>query len=391
MKQPYSLWRMALNNFSLTHFGIKAILLTLTLHYNFPVLGSTQHTKENIMSVTTAFVGASLECYRSDNSAIEVINNYFADFETLAKSEKWEEIISQGTTALQAAKTIGRTNDEAKICAQLTSTAFYLGDYTLALKYASRCHELSEEFVDPFLFIRALYLESAVHRALAGKNDNEQAQQASYQLAVTTAEEAIQVYSKNAVDNENLKGKVYFNLGAAHADNPKGDLERAAYCYVIALDCFKSINAVDDIIRTSIRLGKLYLLQKKYDLSQKIINEVRPQISSERLAMHTGYLEAQLKFALNDSLNALRIANNGLARAKNLGAKEDELRLISLIESINKSTTLTNTTEVGRFLHKKTTATSSAARKPVVWPFIAVGSAILIGYIAMRIFKSRKN
>src|SRR5579862_296727 len=124
-----------------------------------------------------------------DNSAIEVINKYFEDFETLAKSEKWKEILSQGTAALKAAETAGRTNDQAKICAQLTSTTFYLGDYTLALKYANRCHELSQEFVDPSLFIRALYLESAVHRALAGKNTNEQAQQKSYQLAVTTAEE----------------------------------------------------------------------------------------------------------------------------------------------------------------------------------------------------------
>ncbi len=97
---------------------------------------------------------------------------------------------------MKAAATTRRTNDEAKICAQLTSTAFYLGDYTLALKHANRCHELSEEFVDPSLFIRALYLESAVHRALAGKNINEQAQKRSYQLAVTTAEVAIQVYLK---------------------------------------------------------------------------------------------------------------------------------------------------------------------------------------------------
>lgn len=300
------------------------------------------------MSVTTSFVGASLECYHPDNGAIEIINKYFEDFETLAKSEKWEEIISQGTVALQIAKTTGRKNDEAKICAQLTSTAFYMGDYTLALKHAYRCRELSEEFVDPSLLIRALYLESAVHRALAGKNTNEQAQQASYHLAVTTAEEAIRVYSKAAIANENLKGKVYFNLGAAHADNPKGDLEKAAHCYVTALDSFKSVNAVDDIIRTSIRLGKVYLLQKKYDLSQKIINEVRPQISSERLAMHTDYLEAQLKFVLNDSLNALKIARNGLARAKSLGAKEDELRLTTLIENINKPTTFTSTTESGK-------------------------------------------
>ena|SRR5579862_612515 len=273
-----------------------------------------------------------------DNSAIEVINKYFEDFETLAKSEKWKEILSQGTAALKAAETAGRTNDQAKICAQLTSTTFYLGDYTLALKYANRCHELSQEFVDPSLFIRALYLESAVHRALAGKNTNEQAQQKSYQLAVTTAEEAMQVYLKEAVDREHLKGKVYFNLGAAHADNPKGDLEKAANCYAAALACFKNVHAVDDSIRTSIRLGKVYLLQKKYDLSQEIINKVRPQIASERIAMQTDYLEAQLKFALNDSPNALKIANIGLARAKILGAKEDEFRFNSLIESISEST-----------------------------------------------------
>ncbi len=359
MKQLYSLWRMVLSNLLLTRFCIKLIFLTLAFHYTLPVLGSVQYTKENIMNVATPFVGASTECYPPDNTAIKIINKYFESFETLAKTEKWEEIISQGTAALQAAKTTGRTNDEAKICAQLTSTAFYLGDYILALNHADRCHELSEWFVDPSLFIRALYLESAVHRALAGKKTNEQAQQRLYQLAVTTAEEAIQVYSKKTVDNENLKAKVYFNLGAAHADNPKGDLEKAAHYYAKALDYFKSVKAIDDVIRTSIRLGKVHLLQKKYDLSQKIIDEVRSQISSERLTMHADYLEAQLKFALNDFPNSLKIASNGLARAKSLGAKEDELRLASLIESINKATTLISTAEVGRLLHKKTEANSS--------------------------------
>lgn len=286
------------------------------------------------MIVTKSQVAASQESYRPDKSAIEIISKYFENFEALAKSEKWEEIISQGTVALKAAEATERTNDEAKICAQLTSSAFYQGDYTLALKYVNRCHELSEEFVDPSLYIRALYLESAVHRAFAGTNTNEEDQQGTYQLAVATAEEAVQVYSNKAVSNENLKGKVHFNLGAAHADNPKGDLEKAAHCYATALECFKIVNAVDDNIRTSIRLGKVYLLQKKYDLSQEIINQVRSQISSERLAMHTDYLEAQLKFALNDSPNALKIAYNGLDRAKILGAKEDERRLISLIESI---------------------------------------------------------
>ena len=79
--------------------------------------------------------------------AIDVIENYYINFEILAKSEKWKEIISQGAIALEAAKNANRPHDEAKICAQLTSTAFYLGDYTQALMYASHCHELSEELL----------------------------------------------------------------------------------------------------------------------------------------------------------------------------------------------------------------------------------------------------
>ncbi|MBA3723034.1 MAG: hypothetical protein H0W88_11640 [Parachlamydiaceae bacterium] len=343
------------------------------------------------MNTVTPFVETPIEYYRADNNTIGIINKYFEDFESLAKSEKWEEIISQGTVALNAAKTISSTSDEAKICAQLTSTAFYLGNYTLALEYAKRCHELSEVFVSPSLFIRALYLESAIHRALAGKKTDEQSQQKFYKLAVTTAEEAIQVYSKKTVDDENLKGKVYFNLGAAHADNPKGNLEEAANCYAIAIKCFKSIKAADDIIRTNIRFGKVCLLQKKYALSQEIIQEVRSQVSSERLAMHADYLEAQLKYALNDSSNALKIANNGLARAKSLGAKEDEFRINSLIESINKLTNPTNATGAGRLFQYIHTLNHSVGKKSIVWFLIAVGSLILIGSIAMRIIKSNKK
>lgn len=266
--------------------------------------------------------------------AIDIINKYFEAFEGLSKSEKWDEIIFQGEIALDAAKKANRTQDEAKICAQLTSTAFYLGNYNQALMYANRVHELSEEFVDPSFLLRALYLESAVYRALAVKCTEEQAQDASYLRAIEIGEEAVSIYAKMEVENINLKGKIYFNLGAAHADNPKGNLKKAVDCYAIAVECFKSVNAHDDMIRTSLRLGKIHLLQKHYDLCQQTLDEVRPLISSQRLSMHADYLEAQLKFATNDSENAVKIATNGLEKAKILGAKEDELRLKSLLQNI---------------------------------------------------------
>lgn len=260
----------------------------------------------------------------SENRTIET---YFAHFELLAKSENWNEILAQGKAALETARKEHRLEDEAKICAQLTSTAFYKGDYPEALFYANRCHELAESFTDPSLFIRALYLESAVYRALAAKNGDY-----SYRQAVATAEEAASLYASKGVTNQNLQGKVYFNLGAAHADDPKGNLDKAGDCYSIALACFRESDAVDDLIRTSIRLGKVYLLQKKPTLCQQLLDEIRPQITSERLAMHADYLEAQLKFAIHDVEGAALVANRGLARAKALGAKEDELRLSSLLE-----------------------------------------------------------
>lgn len=264
------------------------------------------------------------------DNPIDLIEAYFKNFDRLAETEKWEEIIYQGKTALEAARIAERSQDEAKICAQLTSTAFYLGDYPQAFVYASRSRELSEKFEDPAPFVRALYLESALYRANGAKNNQEQE---SYLRAVQIAEEALFICQTKSIDG-NLRGKVYFNLGAAHADNPKGDLLKAEESYAKALECFKIAEATDDLIRTSIRLGKVYLLQKKYELSQRIIDEVRSRTMTERLAMHADYLEAQLKFAVHEIDQAIKIGRAGLSRARALGAKEDERRLVSFLQSI---------------------------------------------------------
>lgn len=259
------------------------------------------------------------------------IDTYFEKFSELSKAEKWEEIISFGKSALESAKMADKVDDEATILAQLTSTAFYLGDYPQALLYANQCRKLTEVFTDPAPFIRALYLQSAVYRALAGKMTETSLADASYLHAVQIAEEAAFVYSNKKVDNANLLGKIYFNLGAAHADNSKGDLMQAVDAYFTALASFTSIQATDDILRTSIRLGKVYLLQKKYALTQKIIDDVRPKITAQRLTIQADYLEAQLKFAINDTENGIKIAHHGLYVAQALGAKEDELRFILLL------------------------------------------------------------
>jgi tetratricopeptide (TPR) repeat protein len=309
-----------LNNFSKNiRLVIKIIFLMGAFYSVMPALGC----------ITMPSANSS-----KDSDIVDPIRTYFGNFEALAKSENWKEIIVQGKIALEFARENNRSQDEAKICAQLASTAFYSGEYTQVLIYVNRCQELSKNLIDPSLFLRSLYLKSAVYRAFATKEKEEQTQQISFLRAIETAEEAALIYTKKNINNINLQGKIYFNLGAAHADNPKGDLEKAAHCYFIALECFKKANAIDDCIRTNIRLGKIYLLQKQYDLSQQIIDEVRSQISNERLAMHADYLEAQLKLAINDIERARGIAENGLVRAEALGSKEDALRLSRLLRTI---------------------------------------------------------
>lgn len=262
------------------------------------------------------------------------IDTYFSNFEALAPAEKWDEILVQGTAALEEAKLEKRPQDEAKICAQLASTCFYKGEYNQTLSYAKRCQKVSEKFKDPTLFLRSLYLESSCYRALAVKNTEEQGQQTFYALAVETGEKAAALYHKRALQNPNLHGKIYFNLGAAHADNPNGDLAKASCCYLIALECFKNAQNTDDTVRIILRLGRVYLLQDNYERTQQCLDDVRPLITKERIAMHTDYLEAQLKFAQKDFAGAQKIAQTGLDRAKVLGAKEDELRLSTLLRTI---------------------------------------------------------
>lgn len=245
----------------------------------------------------------------------EKVQVYFQAFENLAKEDKWEEIISRGMEALQEA----HGEDEAKICAQLTSTFFYLGNYNQALHYACRCRELSEYFDDPSLFLRALYLESALHRA-----------QGAFAEAVQIGKTALQLYREKNLAQASLLGKIHFNLGAAYADNPLGDLELAMEHYNQAFLCFQI--GESDWIRTSIRLGKVYLLQRKFDLTQHIIDQIAPLIQTERIAMQLDYLNAQLLLALDNKDKAFEAAQAGLAKAKTLNAKEDEMRFISLLQ-----------------------------------------------------------
>ncbi len=261
-----------------------------------------------------------------------LMQEFLNNFQNLSKAENWQQITVQGELALHSARVEKNLQFEAKICAQLTSSYFYQGNYSKAQICALRCHELAREFTDPSLYIRALYLESAIFRALAGKESNVKEQQKLYRRAIEVAKDAADLYVEKQIKDEFLNGKIFFNLGAAHADNPQGNLAEAARCYAMAITCFQS--STDDLAKTSIRLAKVNLFQKDYKAAQSTIDALRNEKLPTRIIMHVEYLEAQLKLELCQFEIAMAICRNGLTRAKDLGAKEDELRFMKLMQNI---------------------------------------------------------
>ncbi len=265
----------------------------------------------------------------------DAIENYFRDFEILSDMGSWSELFEKGVRALDISIKEDRVKDQAKICAQLTSVAFYQGNYDKALTYAKMCHNLSEEFVDPTLFIQSLYVESAANLALASKSDNEKLQQAYFLKAIEVAENALEIYELKGINCDILKGKIYYNLGAAHADNPRGSLDLAAHFYSAALQAFENAKDLENQMKVQLHLGKVYLLQKSFEYTQKTIDKARDLISNKWALMHSDYLEAQLKLAMNSFIEAAKIAERGLEKARSLNLKEDEERFISLLQNIS--------------------------------------------------------
>jgi len=269
--------------------------------------------------------------YTSD----DIIEDYFKNFEMSSTKGNWSDLLSKGLKALEVSRKEGRIKDEAKICAQLTSISFYQGNYDKALEYAKICHDLSEEFAEPVLFLQTLYLESAINKSLASKNNDEKLQQTYYSKAVEIAEYALKLYESNGLNSDFLKGKIYFNLGAAHADNPRGSLDAGAHFYYEALQAFESAKDIENQMRTQLCLGKVYLLQKSFEYTQKTIDKARSLITSKRALIHSDYLEAQLKLAMNDFVEAAKVAEIGLKKARSLDLKEDEMRFTSLLQNIS--------------------------------------------------------
>ncbi|QLH35598.1 MAG: hypothetical protein HWD61_05180 [Parachlamydiaceae bacterium] len=117
--------------------------------------------------------------------------------------------------------------------------------------------------------------------------------------------------------------KIHFNLAAAHADNPKGDKEKALIHYTEAIRCLEQIpdnskdkNNLRDLQRIAIRMGDIYLCMKDFPRCREIISDVRKQKLDRQLAIYIDHLEAKLEYAMGNFIEGEALANKVIEEAK---------------------------------------------------------------------------
>lgn len=213
-------------------------------------------------------------------------------FPLLREQANWTEIVRLGEAAA------------AEIHGQLASTYFYQGDLENAKKHALLCLEQER--------VHGLYLLSAVARA-----------EGNFSEAKRLAAEALPQSSGE------LRAKVLFNLGAACADDPEGNLQDALAAFEEALSLFQ---CAEDRQRTLIRLGKVHLLLGNLLQAEQISNNL--PFVSERTSLHAAYLSAQIQKELGRVGEARRIASAALEQALHLGAKKDAERIREFLERL---------------------------------------------------------
>lgn len=257
------------------------------------------------------------------------ISLYFASLNSLIKEENWEEIITLGEKALQIAEIIEDEETEFKILDTLVSIYFRLGDFIEAKIKAERLVLLGISIDNSELVVESLYKLSAVIRAEANNYSAfPDVQQNYFAEAKVYANMALEM----CPNNQFLKAKVLFNLGAAIADNPMDNQAEALSVFNEALDLFEQLREEDYRLRTMIRLGKVYLSMNDLSSAQAIVDQLQWSFLDGRTKMHFLYLGAQVSAAAGNWTEACDKAKEGRMMAIILHAKADLERFDAFIK-----------------------------------------------------------
>ncbi|MDF2549429.1 MAG: hypothetical protein K0S07_496 [Chlamydiales bacterium] len=246
--------------------------------------------------------------------------HYKQKYQELAVKENWSEIIAEGKK--DGAIMEGSDPRVAcKIYRHVASCCHYKGLYEESREIAEKIKWLGERLIDRGLQALGLYLQSASERAMAINEKDEEFQQIGFQTAIHLVEDAYSLVDRETNLDE-VKGKVFFNWGAALADNPKGNLKLAIEKYHLALEYYKNADQGYEMARTKERLAEAYFKMNDLERSSELLQEVKAETWTRRLTMLVENLESQIKERQGLSLEAMALRNSSFILMHQLGAAE---------------------------------------------------------------------
>ncbi|MDF2550583.1 MAG: hypothetical protein K0S07_1650 [Chlamydiales bacterium] len=265
---------------------------------------------------------------------------YFDQVTKWQKEDNWPPIIAHGEKALaemdhylQPLQAL--IQKEIVIHADLSSIYFYQGQFEEALKQARKCFGLATINNDLSFELKGLYLMSANYRALAGKAENPKIAAKLYKKAISYCEDAVDLMDKSSASNF-FKSKVWFNMGSAQSEYPKGSLRKAKQAFEESIQLLRPTEHPDEIARSYIRLCRIAIKGKDYKEAERLLLKIEPLTRRERTLMQLESLKALYLFEMGRLDLAYQVAKKARERSDRLKARQNREQITKLLLMIDQ-------------------------------------------------------
>ncbi len=240
----------------------------------------------------------------------------------LKKQGCWKVQLHYGRQAILQAIKEKRYLAKAQIELQLSSSEFFLGNYTESLELAESARTFAKQHSIWREYIESLYLLSGIYRGL----DNDD--------AINFGKKALEILEQHRIDDNFLRAKIHYNLGAAYSESKTSsrDLKKAEQSFRKAFQIFSSQNNHYEMVRVGLRLARVEYLRKNYINALIEIETVENHINGPRSRMLYHYQLGKVLLAMGRYSAAVIEAEKALELADRLHAIVDRSRIAKLIK-----------------------------------------------------------
>ncbi|MRI32268.1 hypothetical protein EOPP23_04575 [Endozoicomonas sp. OPT23] len=240
----------------------------------------------------------------------------------LKKQGCWKVQLKYGRQAILQAVKEKRYLAKAQIELQLSSSEFFLGNYSESLELAESAEAFAKQHSRWREYIESLYLKSGVYRGLG--NDE----------AIIYGKRALVMLEQHRVDDNFLRAKILYNLGAAYCESASSekDLNKAEQSFRKAFQLFSRQNNHYEMVRVGLRLARVEYLRQNYINALVEIETIENHINGPRSKMLYHYQLAKVLLAMGKRQAAGVEAEKALDLADRLHATVDKTRIAKLLE-----------------------------------------------------------